>query len=108
MASNEEYGQKQFWDTYYGEKTISGVRYTIPISRFHDAVKEFVDEHDFNLNTLNWDLRDYAPNGERTYYLVLSEAAYDKAVKEFGENCGLAKNVKVIRGYPKFNEGKNK
>ena len=47
-------------------------------------------------------------NPNQSMYLVLSEAAYDKAVKEFGENCGYTKDVKVIRGYPKLDEGKNK
>lgn len=36
--------------------------------------------------------------------LVLSEKMYDMGVKYFGENCGYDKRIKVIRGYPKFED----
>lgn len=42
-------------------------------------------------------------------YLIFTETFYDEAVKQLGENCGYDINkIKVIRGYPKFDNNGNR
>lgn len=44
-------------------------------------------------------------NNNEPFQIVLTEYVYDHMLKKYGSNCGFDPHrIKVIRGYPKFND----